>query len=152
VPIRGTLVSLASKIASADRIQFKDWLIIQGTQRIPIPDDTHAVTLDNVALLHTSFVRPDKTREVNDGMTYYQIEIIVLAPAPVLDRIEQVTYHLDPTYPNPEREITERKTRFKLKELANGTSIVRALIKLRNQDEPLQLNRFIDLRPEGPRL
>jgi hypothetical protein len=150
-PARDALLSLARKIDSAERIEFRG-VVIQGTQRIPIPDNKHAVTLDNIALMHTSFLRPDKTREFNDGMPYFQIEVIVLAPAPVLDRIERVTYYLDPSYPNPTREVADRKSRFKLKELANGTSIVRASIKLRNQDEPLQLNRFIDLRPEGPKL
>jgi hypothetical protein len=78
--------------------------------------------------------------------------VVVLAPPPTLDRIISVTYRLDPAYDKNVYEIKDRLSRFKLKELANGTSIVRAEIKFREQDDPLYLNRFIDLRPEGPRL
>jgi hypothetical protein len=50
------------------------------------------------------------------------------------------------------RRVTDRSSSFKLKELANGTTIVRARIDLDGQDQPVFLNRFIDLRPDGPRL
>lgn len=152
-PITGLLASLIRKIDSAERIRFSKWLDIRvDVKRIPVPRETQTVTLDNVALLHTSFLRQDKTIEYNDGMTYYQIEVILLAPEAVLDRVEKVTYYLDESYPNPVRTEDDRKSRFKLKELANGTSIVRATVEFRAQAEPLHLNRFIDLRPEGPRI
>ena len=151
--VRAILGSLKTRIENAERFELgKTGIVIQGIQRIPIPDNTQAVTLENVALLHTSFARPDKTQKFNDGMEYFQIEVIVLAPAQVLDRVQKVTYYLDPTYPKPVQEVFDRATRFKLKELANGTSIVRAVIDLKGQTDPLQLNRFIDLRPIGPRI
>jgi hypothetical protein len=122
------------------------------TARIPVPPRDQAVTLENVALLHTSFSRKDETDIRDDGMAYYQIEVILLAPDEVLNRVEQVTYYLDKVYPDPVRTVKDRTSRFKLKELANGTSIVRADVKLREQDNPIQLNRFIDLRRDGPRI
>jgi hypothetical protein len=42
--------------------------------------------------------------------------------------------------------------KIKMKELANGMSIVTATIEIAGQAQPLELNRFIDLRPDGPRL
>jgi hypothetical protein len=123
-----------------------------GPERIPVPKGSDLVTLENVALLHTSFLRRDKTREFNDGLIYYQIEVVVIAPDVTLDRIELVTYHLDESYPKTTYPIDDRQTKFKLKELANGTSIVRAEIKFKDQENPLHLNRFIDLRPEGPKI
>jgi hypothetical protein len=70
-----------------------------------------------------------------------------------MQRISSVTYHLEEAWtPNRIQVITDRESRFKMKELANGTSIVRADIVIEGQDKPLQLNRFIDLRADGPRL
>ena len=76
----------------------------------------------------------------------------MVAPETTLDRIESVTYRLDKVYRVNLYETSERQSRFKLKELANGTSIVRAEIKISGQDDPVYLNRFIDLRPRGPRI
>ena len=66
----------------------------------------------------------------------------------------RVLYRLDDAYPPESREQirTEKRDRFKLKELANGTSIVRAEIKFRDQEATVHLNRFIDLWPDGPRI
>lgn len=127
----------------------------ESARKIPSPASAaDPVSLTNVALLHTSFLRPDKTREFNDGRTYYQFEVIVMAPDDVLQRIESVIYQLDNAWPKDQRvkEITDRASRFKMQQLANGTSIVVATVQLRDQDQPVVLNRFIDLRPDGPRI
>jgi hypothetical protein len=123
-------------------------------KRIPSPAAAESVTLSNIALLHTSFVRQDKTREYSDGRIYYQFEVIVMAPGPVMARIDSVVYHLEDAWPPHLRRQTvhDRASRFKMKELANGTSIVRADVKLIDDEEPVHLNRFIDLRTDGPRI
>jgi len=72
-----------------------------------------------------------------------------------VDRIESVTYHLAEAWPSDKRVqiTTDRSARFKLKELANGTSIVKADVKFKStNDQAVRLNRFIDLRADGPRL
>jgi hypothetical protein len=70
--------------------------------------------------------------------------------------ITSVTYRFDESaYPRDSWEYvkTNREERFKVKELANGTSIVRVEVKLLiNSERPLLLNRFIDLRPDGPKI
>lgn len=111
------------------------------------------MTLANVALLHTSFL-PKKKPNFNDGLTYLQIEVIVIAPMTVMSRIASVTYRFEDAYPLEHREQVRinREERFKIKELANGTSIVRAEVKFRDSERSLHLNRFIDLRPDGPRI
>jgi hypothetical protein len=123
-------------------------------ERIPTPINMQQVTLENIALLHTSFFSENKTREFNDGLKYYQFEVIVIAPELVMDRIDSVTYHLEDSWPEEfrTREVTDRSSRFKMKDLANGTSIVRADVRFLEQEELLQLNRFIDLRPDGPKI
>ncbi|MGO9266842.1 MAG: pYEATS domain-containing protein [Candidatus Binataceae bacterium] len=123
-------------------------------RRIPAPGDGTQVKLENIALLHTSFFSPEATKRFNDGRDYYQFEVVVIAPELVMDRITSVTYNLENAWPENlrTRKITDRTSRFKMKELANGTSIVCATVRLEDQPEPLQLNRFIDLRRDGQRL
>lgn len=143
------LNTLISKIYSANKLTGIGFSI-EGPQQIPIPKSGEHITLANIALIHTSFLREDKTRALNDGSSYYQIEVAVVAPRLTLDRIASVVYRLDPTYPKNVYAVADRQSRFKLKELANGPSIIRAEIKFKDQDELLRLNRFIDLRPDGP--
>ena len=134
---------------------FKMESLPEAARRIPSPATaTDPVSLANIALLHTSFFRPDKTREIGDGLTYYQFEVIVMAPDDVLARVESVRYELEKAWREDLRvqTITDRASRFKMKELANGTSIVLAKVKLRDQEQPVVLNRFLDLRPDGPRI
>jgi hypothetical protein len=122
--------------------------------RIPSPGEGESVKLENIALLHTSFLRPDKTQEFNDGRPYYQFEVIVIAPRDVTNRIESVTYYLPAPWPDRLRRRTtsNRADRFKMKDLANGTLIVTAEVQFKGSIERTQLNRFVDLRPDGPRL
>lgn len=77
-----------------------------------------------------------------------------MAPDFGMEKINSVTYHLEKAWPEANRTqvIRDRSSRFKMKELANGTSIVTATIEIEGQAQPLKLNRFIDLRPDGPRL
>jgi hypothetical protein len=77
-----------------------------------------------------------------------------MAPALVMEKISSVTYRLEEAWPEANRTqvIRDRSSRFKMKELANGTSIVTATIEIEGRAQPLELNRFIDLRPDGPRL
>lgn len=146
------LATINDKIEKTTKFQFANVSVETGPGAIPLPKSGEPVTLENVALLHTSFLRPDKTQKYADGRDYYQIEIVVVAPSSTLDSIESVTYRLEKVYENNVIVTTERNSRFKLKDLANGTSIVRAELKFRGQEQPLYLNRFIDLRPTGPRI
>jgi hypothetical protein len=39
----------------------------EQAEQIPSPGAAESVTLENIALMHTSFLRPDKTREYSGG-------------------------------------------------------------------------------------
>lgn len=43
--------------------------IFSVSERVPVPPATEPVSLESIALLHTSFLRPDRTSEINDGRT-----------------------------------------------------------------------------------
>jgi hypothetical protein len=123
-------------------------------EKIPAPKNIENTTLSNIALLHTSFLTSKRPIGYDEATTFYQFEVIVAAPTPVMDSISHVKYYLGEPWPESlrERTIENRSSRFKMKDLANGTSIVRADVYLRDKDEPIQLNRFIDLRPNGPEI
>jgi hypothetical protein len=141
---------LAFKVSTS----VSNYLTKQLELHIPLPAATQLIGTENVALLHTSFRSPKADERFRDGRRYYQFEVIVVAPDAVMEKINSVTYHLEKAWPEANRTqvIRERSSRFKMKELANGTSIVTADIEIEGQDQLLRLNRFIDLRPDGPRL
>ncbi len=85
-------------------------------------------------------------------MPMWAFHVIVQAREEVLNRIESVKYLLDPSYPNPIQVVTDRLTRFKLKELANGESTVRCEVKIKGQTDTVQLERYINLTNTGPRI
>jgi hypothetical protein len=153
------LINISERIQGGDAfiiphlLQVDARSVAEKAARIPEPPEGHVVTIANMALLHTSFL-PKKKPDFHDGLTYLQIEIIIIAPMSVMSRIESVTYRFEDSYPMDRREQirTNRTERFKIKELANGTSIVRAEIKFNDGERSTHLNRFIDLRPDGPRI
>jgi hypothetical protein len=146
------LAVLLKRVHGGAGVRFGPISVDAAAERVPSPPPTGEVTLANIALLHTSFLSVEGTKRLSDGRTYYQFEVVVIAPDDVMNRITSVTYELEKVWSDPVREVTDRASRFKLKELANGTTIVLARIHLRGQTEPLLLNRFIDLQPDGPRI
>lgn len=142
------------RVQSGDPVKLGPVDLPALARRVPPPPADGDVSLENVALLHTSFARPDKSAAFSGGRTYYQIEAVVIAPPEVMHRIDSVVYHLEEAWPEESRNPVRRDPgdRFKLKELANGTSILRATVNFKSGQQALELNRFIDLRPDGPRL
>ena len=82
----------------------------------------------------------------------WAFHVVIQARDEVLDRVESVKYLLDPAYPNRIQVVTDRKSRFMLKELANGESTVRCEVKIKDQSEVVTLERYINLTATGPRL
>jgi hypothetical protein len=120
--------------------------------------DSEVLPFDYIFLNHTSSLRPDKQaefkRRTRVDREHYDIRIIVDSYyRGALERIDRVEYLLNPAYPEPLRLRRNRDQKFLLKELANGESVVIARVYLHQKpDEPIFLQRYIDLWPEGPRL
>ncbi len=109
------------------------------------------MTEDHLALIfHSSWRYPKKDQDL--GRPAYAVHAVIQARDSVLDRSDSVRYRLHPSYPNPIQTITDRESRFKLKELAWGESILRADAKIRGQDEPIHLSRYINLTETGSRI
>jgi hypothetical protein len=152
-------LEIAERIKGGSGVKIGNFVEIESlpeqARRIPAPSEEENITIENIALLHTSFLSEKGTRLYGgDGRAYYQFEVVVMAPDVVMERVDKVIYHLENAWPETlrTRETRDRASRFKMKDLANGTSIVVADVYFRGNDQPLKINRFIDLRPDGPRI
>ena len=117
---------------------------------VEAPKESEPITENHMALIHSSWRYPKKDKEF--GYRMYGFHVIIQAPDEVLDRIEFVKYKLDSSYPNPVQTVNDRKSHFKLKELAWCESILRAEVKIKDQYELIHLSRYINLTETGPRI
>lgn len=66
-----------------------------------------------------------------------------------LNAVEAVEYHLDPTFPNPVREVKDRNTRFRLDSSGWGVFQLNARVRLKD-GSVVQLTHMLELSyPEG---
>jgi hypothetical protein len=90
------------------------------------------------------------------GLMPYQIHVIVYGHPSALARVESVEYRLPGYPPGHDHQPGGPPERlFELKELANGFSIVQALLRVRQppgHPRILRLSRFINMSDSGPRL
>jgi hypothetical protein len=111
-------------------------------------------------LNHTSFLRTDRQAEFRARtgvpLDHYDIRVVLDAEEPdMLDAVTRIEYVLHPAYPEPVRVRTaerDRRTKFLLKELANGEYLLRATVYLANDHPPIHLERYITLWRSGPEL
>jgi hypothetical protein len=122
----------------------------QAPTNLPSAAIGETLTVDHIALIHSSWRYPKK--DVEFGMPMWAFHVVVQAREEVLNRIESVEYVLDPSYPNPVQVVTDRLSRFKLKELANGESTIRCEVRVKGQPDAVKLERYINLTNTGPRI
>ena len=150
--LKRLLESLTRRIELGDEVRIATWITLgksAGPLKTPLAEGT--VTDDHIALIHRSWRVPDRDEEFG-RQEMYQVHLILFGEKAALDRVEYVLYKLDPSYPNPTRASSDRKNAFELKELANGYSLIRADVKIKDQPEVVYLSRFIDLTPTSPKL
>ena len=81
----------------------------------------------------------------SDGIERRGIEVVLDADSDdILDKVECVVYHLHPTFPNPDRKVSDRQNRFRLKTSAWGEFNLSADVYFVNYKEPLTLYRYIN--------
>lgn len=150
--IRRILDALTRRVERGDEVRISTWLTL-GTSAGPLksPSVAGLVTDDHIAVIHRSWRVSERDAEFGN-QEMYQIHVVLFGEKAALDRVEYVLYRLDPSYPNPTRASSDRKNAFELKELANGYSLIRADVKIRDQSEMIYLSRFIDLTPTSPHL
>lgn len=114
------------------------------------PSKGEIVTQNHMALIHSSWRYPKKDEEFKKPM--YAFHAVIQGQDIVLDRIEFVRYSLHPSYPNQIQTSTDRKSRFKLKEIAWGEFTLRAEVKVEGQDDLIKLSRYVNLTQTGSKI
>ena len=126
------------------------------------PRPGQPITDSHLALVHTCWRTPDHDEEFHGARTY-RWDIALYGAKQALDQVRSVTYYLHPAYHMPDgtppsyavNTLTahrHRKTCFKLKQIANGDSLVRATVLIKKQTEPVILSRFINLFNSSDRM
>jgi len=62
----------------------------------------------------------------------------------IMEKVERVVYHLHPTFPNPDREVTDGKHRFELRTRAWGEFNLSADVFCKGFKKPLTLYRYLN--------
>ncbi len=150
-PLLRLVYALVRRIERGDEVKTR-WITL-GKSAGPLksPDGGAPVTDDSLALIHRSWRVPERDAEFG-GQKMYQIHVILFGPKEALDRVEYVLYRLNPAYPKPVQTGGARDRNFELKELANGYSQIRGEVRIRDQEQPIHLSRFIDLTDKSPEL
>ncbi len=141
--------SLESRIKSGSEIEFQGFKVGVALS-LPEAKQDEEVTDEHLALIHSSWRYQRKDREFGEKM--FGIQVIVQGQTSALDRIEYVKYKLDSSYPNSVQKKYDRTRNFELKELAWGSSTIRAEVKIKDQENLVKLSRFINLAETGERL
>lgn len=149
-PIRSILEGLRQRMDAGASIEIYQVKVGQAPTNLPAAAAGETLTVDHMALIHSSWRYPKK--DVEFGMPMWAFHVVIQAREEVLNRIESVKYLLDPSYPNSVQVVTDRLSRFKLKELANGESTVRCEVKVKGQAGVVKLERYINLTNTGPRI
>jgi hypothetical protein len=148
--INEVITVLVTRIKSGAELQISSFKVGQIPVSLPSPKEDENVTENNLALLHTSWRYPKKDKEFSKKM--YVIQVVIQANNDVLDRIEFVKYSLHSSYPNPLQTKANRENQFELKELAWGEFNLKAMVKIKGQNDAIKLVRFINLTETGENL
>jgi hypothetical protein len=138
------------RIKQGAEIDIKGVVIGSIPNNLPVMKDKKEITKDYFALIHASWRYPKKDLEFKKRM--YCIQVIIQAQQEVLDEVEFVKYYLHNSYPNPIQTKHDKKNHFELKELAWGEYLLKAEVKLKESNNVIQLERYINLTETGNKL
>jgi hypothetical protein len=108
----------------------------------PRPDSASANPAHTIHLAHTA----RRDRQLDRGnYRYHSIHVFLVGDDDRdLDRVTKVVYHLHPTFYEPNRTVTDRRTNFELRTAAWGMFNLTADVHVTGQATPLRLERYIN--------
>ncbi len=149
-PVRTFLQAAVARVQRGDELKIGILTLGHAVGQLKTPLPAESLTDDHLVLIHRSWRVP--ARDAEFGRPMYQIHVIVFGTAEALRRVVYVIYRLEEAYPKPVQVGGPLSTNYELKELANGHSLIRAEVHVRDQAEPVRLSRFIDLTDQSPPL
>lgn len=94
-------------------------------------------------LIHSAEYNPETSKR--QRQPYYTIKVWLEADSPeLLQKVTKVIYHLHPTFPDPNREITNKKNNFELTTSGWGQFNLSADVYFDDNSQPLRLFRYLN--------
>ena len=94
-------------------------------------------------LVHSAKLNPGSIDR--QGRPFYTIQVRLEADSPdLMQRVLKVVYHLHPTFPNPDREVSDRNSSFELLTAGWGQFNLSADVYFDDNSQPLRLFRYIN--------
>lgn len=128
-----------------------------GRSVLPAVKSVAHIPSDYLYLNHTTFLRENKQEEFKKrtgvDRPHYDLRVVLDSYySDALERVSFVEYVLHEAFPEPIQRRFNRADRFVLKELAYGEFVLVARVFLKDEREPLILQRYLTLWPSGPRI
>lgn len=96
----------------------------------------------DIYITHTA----QRSSGLDHGIAYYRISIALDADEPsLLDGVEKVIYHLHPTFKNPDREVADRTSKFRIDTAGWGEFNMTAEVFFKDGKPKLVIERYINL-------
>jgi TIR domain len=119
---------------------------------MPNPLEDEYITEEHLSLVHSCWRREDKDKEYGN-QRMYQIHLMLIGQPKALNRVRSVHYRLDDAYKDQKTRVeSERSRNFGFYQLANGYSVIKAVVTIEGQDRPVRISRFVNLTETGPNL
>lgn len=118
--------------------------IIEDVQKREPTKDPSLELSKYFRLVHSAFPNPERSQKPETP--YYTIRVWLESDSPALiEIVSKVIYHLHPTFPDPDREITTRNNNFEQMTWGWGQFNLSADIYFMDDEEkPLKLFRYLN--------
>lgn len=146
--VRNVAIAIAEKVRSAASVEVgPSGIKVSGIQT-PRAEAVSADTRRHNGLPHDLYMTHWATRAPEldrEQLKYYRLKIAMDADRPeLLDDVERVTYHLDPTFRDPDRTATDRPSAFAIRTAAWGEFNMTAEVYRKGNSDPLVIERYIN--------
>jgi len=118
--------------------------IFEEVQKRPALNEMDMELSKYFRLVHSASYNPEYSRE--QGRAYYTLRVSLDADnETMLDKVSKVVYHLHPTFPNPDREVTTRDNNFEFMTYAWGQfNLTADVYFIDDEEKPLKLFRYLN--------
>lgn len=115
----------------------------ESKKTAPVKSETTLDISKYFQLVHSAKLDPESSER--HGRPYYMIQVQLESASPALmKKVSRVVYHLHPTFPDPDREITDRENNFQLLVVGWGQFNLSADVYFDDNSQPLKLFRYLN--------